>query len=216
MNTRSGTKIRPSALVPFQSLVSSDLHPDLQTSIVDHPFLGKIIDHPLVRLLHFSAPFPETFADTFNGASCWADIANKQLAAKQKHLERSIEDSDWATYVFLHERPYRFEALTSIVNNGFARLDQLWPLVGEIWSDSENIWQCADEWLTLWRQPSRRKRAVMTRDDRDSWRALPDNLTIYRGVNSEDEVSAEFALMWGQSWTLNREKAIWFANRKKS
>ena len=52
----------------------------------------------------------------------------------------------------------------------------------------------------------------MPKEDRRVFRDLPDELTIYRGVGAKDEETAEF-FAEGFSWTLNRDKAEWFAQR---
>jgi len=46
----------------------------------------------------------------------------------------------------------------------------------------------------------------MSIKDRDTYHALPDTVTIYRGCRSKTEIQA-------YSWTVDREKALWFARR---
>jgi hypothetical protein len=46
----------------------------------------------------------------------------------------------------------------------------------------------------------------MTASERQQLAALPDRVSIYRGVNAYSEPS-------GISWTLDRERAEWFARR---
>jgi hypothetical protein len=93
---------------------------------------------------------------------------------------------------------------------------KVWPLVGHVWRDSESIAQSADEWEEVWshaydRDGNFRKghRRVMSAPDRRVYDALPKFVTIYRGCESEDYVC-------GYSWTLDRERAEWFARRFSS
>ncbi len=48
--------------------------------------------------------------------------------------------------------------------------------------------------------------AAMSKKNRLLYENLPENFTVYRGYNSESAVR-------GFSWTINREKAEWFARR---
>jgi hypothetical protein len=186
------------------------LHPELAASVCHHPVFGMMIGHPLVRIRNLNLLFPAS------GAESCSEFANHCLAEKRDMLATAIIERDWHTYIFAHERPYRFDAIRTLIEDGNATIDDLWPVVGDAWRDSENIHQSTDEWLNLWRSPSRRKRAAMNRADLDTWKALPAKLTIYRGVNCDDEFDAEDAALTGLSWTLSRKKAIWFARRGSS
>jgi hypothetical protein len=188
------------------------LHPELAAAVYHHPFFGTMIDHPLVKMTCLNVEFPEFFIRE-TGATNWAELANINLAQKQDDIRKALAEKQWDSYVFLHERAHRFDALAKIIDDSHAVLDDLWPVIACAWSDSENIRQFTYEWLELWRKPSRSKRMAMSRKDRDTWRSLPATLTIYRGVNCEDQFDAEEAMLNGLSWTLSRKKAVWFARR---
>jgi len=49
-------------------------------------------------------------------------------------------------------------------------------------------------------------------EEREALAALPDEITIYRGIKTPDSPDDPH----GMSWTLDRDKAVWFANRMKS
>jgi hypothetical protein len=187
------------------------LHPELAAAVRQHRLFGTIIDHPLVKLNGLNVEFPESFNDT--GATNWVEFANFNLARKQDAIRSAVVEKEWHNYVFIHERGHRFKALKKIIDDGHAALDHLWPVVGHTWTDSENTHEATCEWLDLWRQPSRSKRRAMHHEDRDTWKSLPATLTIYRGVNCEDQFDAEEAMLDSLSWTLSRKTAVWFARR---
>jgi hypothetical protein len=72
--------------------------------------------------------------------------------------------------------------------------------------DTEFPWQNQSEWKKLWSSSRPEKQFAMSMEEREALALLPDELTIYRGVGQGDNVD-------GLSWTLSREKAIWFARR---
>ncbi len=51
-----------------------------------------------------------------------------------------------------------------------------------------------------------RKEYLMNEHDMEKYNALPDKVTVYRGVSAGRE-------HYGLSWTTDKEKAVWFANR---
>jgi len=59
------------------------------------------------------------------------------------------------------------------------------------------------------------KKYLMNEDDMAFYNSLPDNIDIYRGVNGKSTKSGKVTKdLWKSiSWTTDREKAIWFANR---
>jgi hypothetical protein len=88
-----------------------------------------------------------------------------------------------------------------------------WAVIGDQWTSAENISDEYEYWLGVWRSDVPHREVAMPEADRKFFEGLPDMLTIYRGVGVETEGDAEGALMTGLSWTLSRDKAIWFAHR---
>lgn len=135
-------------------------------------------------------------------------MTNKMFRQKKEAVERAIAEGNWRSYVIMHERPYRLEALEAILYEH--EIDDptiIWPLVASIWTDSENICQNLDQWLDVWDQSlANRHELVMTDDERAALIALSDEIVIYRGVSHPDAVG-------GLSWTMDRTKAEWFAHR---
>lgn len=178
-----------------------ELLPELERHLHIDPNLGEIIQHPLV----YSVPH----APAFN------KMVNRQLVAKQDAIKRATDDQNWDQFIWLHERPFRVDALLEVgrhldlPNNG----PVFWRLAGLVWTDSENIWQHLDQWRDLFSDttiPGRKH--FMSEEDQETMElpsnkgGISDTFTVYRGFNRDDAVD-------GFSWCLNRERARWFANR---
>jgi len=74
-----------------------------------------------------------------------------------------------------------------------------------MWLNEPQPWTERALFLKLLRSPRAQREALMEPAEQEFLRALPDVLRVYRG----------FAGLRGEglSWTLDRDKAIWFANR---
>ena len=137
------------------------LDPELAAYLEDmgEPF-GQCLKHPLV----FSVPYVGE-----NG------MLNKMLDQKRRQIDKAWEDEAWASVLYLHERPYRLQALLELE----PYLDddaEYWELLASAWVDTENAWQKLDEWYELW-QSERGERPEVVLPE-----GCGDVLTIYRGV----------------------------------
>lgn len=166
---------------------TTPLDPELESFVEDSPF-GPCLKHPLV----FQVPF-------HSGA-----LANRQLEHKRKALADAINEEDWTSAVWIHERPYRIQVLLEFADH---MTDQVfWEILGSIWTDSENIWQNENEWRNLLESDRPGREHVMDDDDRRAFNDLPDKIDIYRGCISEQNED-------GLSWTTNVKVAEFFAKR---
>lgn len=165
-----------------------DLHPDLVPYLVVE---NKIpyLKHPL---LYVVMPSEAMYASY-----------NKRYEVIKSMIAKSMEEEDFEGYVFHHERPYRLEAFMDIEGN----LDdkRYWTLLGEIWTDSENTWQNIDEWNELLTSNRGYREYLMDENDRKAFEEFPEKLTIYRGHIGKNKK--------GFSYTIDREKAVWFSKR---
>jgi hypothetical protein len=167
----------------------AELVPELERYLTRLKNGMLVLQHPLV----YSVPhFPQL-----------NDLMNRHLKEKQEKLKQALRDKDYSTYVFAHERPYRL--------NGFGEVQDLlgdveyWELLADIWTDSENIHQNKDVWeLCLSSHRTARER-FMSAEERKHFNRLPETLTIFRGCQRRNRN--------GLSWTLERDKAAWFAQR---
>ena len=169
------------------------LDPELETYLMDSggPF-GVMLKHPLV----FSVPFFESMAYR----------ANDQLAWKKEKLEKALADHDWSQVVWLHERPHRAQAFADIADR--ITHDQLyWELLADVYTDTENFWQESRLWQKLLTsERSCRQLGFMTPEEYNELCDMPATVTVYRGINGRGKKRS-----W--AWTLDRDKAIWFAQR---
>ncbi len=173
------------------------LHPDLN-ACVEHGAIGPMIKHPL---LYDLLPV--------NG---WA---NRRYEEKKAALAEAIEAGDWHTVVFLHERPYRCEALIDYVLGRDGDTGEVLPitmladdslrdLVVDVWTDSENIHQHVDDWLQITDGHVPGDPLLFADDnEREQFDALPDVLVLWRGDCNDG----------GWSWSLDRKVGEFFARR---
>ena len=161
----------------------------------DGPF-GPSIKHPLV--------FSIVHTPSMNA------FVNAQFKQKKQLLKKAKNKCDWRSYVWLHERPYRIDAFLDIS----WRLDgpRYWDLLGQVWSDTENSWQNMGEWREAF-TADREGREMMSDEDVRCVFDLPPEkggllpmTRIYRGYRFDDALQ-------GYSWTLDKARARWFANR---
>lgn len=164
-----------------------ELHPDLQPYL-EEGVLGPQLRHPLV----YAVPL-------------WTKAhANYMYEQKKQDLEKAIAEKKYSQIVFLHERPYRLDAFVQITKE--LPDDKYWSLLASIWTDTENGWQNLDTWRALFSSNRPGRGHLMDADEHLTLRYLPDTVEIYRGC--EKGVNED-----GISWTLNRDKAEFFANR---
>jgi hypothetical protein len=165
------------------------LHPDLAEHLFESP-VGISLSHPLVQ-------------DLSVDPNCAAQV-NWRYRKKLTAIDEAIEKRNWSSYIWLHERPFRLDAFIVIA----AELShkEFWTQLSEVWTDSENIWQYLDYWRSLWNEERPSKHHAMDASERKAFKRLPGEIVIFRGICENHTVN-------GMSWTLDRDKAIWFATR---
>lgn len=167
------------------------LHPDLTPWLFDGP-LGPMLKHPLVYAIIITDQEHARY--------------NAMYEAKLRAYYDACAASKWNQAVFLYERPWRLDAFKDIQDN--LTDDEYWPLLGQIWTDSENIYQNRDNWAQLLTDETRTNRhLIMSDEERDQLAKMPDTgIHVYRGYTYD-------AAADGLSWTLNKDRARWFAKR---
>lgn len=161
-----------------------ELHPDLQARLVPTDF-GTILHHPLVVEL---MPFPA--------------LANARYQQKREALQSALDAGLYQQSVWLYERPYRLDAFQAVAH--LLDDETYWSLLAELWVDSESIGQAIDEWAEM--LDSTRPGSMMSPEEAKALAALPERIEVFRGA--VEGVNEE-----GLSWTLDRERAEWFARR---
>jgi hypothetical protein len=128
---------------------------------------------------------------------------NHQFLAIKRGVEKAKAEGDWRGYVFWHCRGYRFAAFKRIARRlGPA---DYWDLLGDVWIDSENIRQHYADWVRAWNAHHPEKHRVMDDEEQAALARLPKTINVWRGIGGRGRL--------GLSWTLNRNRAMWFAHR---
>ena len=168
-----------------------DLDPELACCETQSA-IGPVIKHPLL----FAVPY----VPAMNA------MINEAFRAKTAAVEEAKATRRWSHYLWLHERPYRVHAFSRIAD----RLDDgtYWEQLGQLWTDSENIFEAEALWLRLLREPSRivSRALMMTAEEREYLDGLPEHITVYRGYSHPGQNN-------GMSWSLSRDVAHRFAFR---
>ena len=184
-------EIGPEQIKALQEMYApEELHPDLVPYLNAHDRIGQVLQHPLVyNVPHHTA---------------MNRMVNRQYVEKLRIRDRARDIGDWSQYIWIHERPYRFDAFSEINEE----LDDVsyWQLLASIWTDSENIVQNYADWTALWSSDRPQRENTMDADDQEALQALPEILTIYRGYGHQNAVN-------GLSWTLDKTRGEWFARR---
>ena len=177
------------SLLEYARVMASteDLHPDLVPYVSDGP-LGKQLRHPLVYQIGMMG----------NG------FANAYYLQKVGDVEKALQNKKYDSFVWLHERPYRIEAFQEIEN--LLSDTAYWKLLADIWTDTENQWQNYEEWKDLIGSERGSRHYLMNEEEFNLLQSLSDEVTIYRGCQKGINEN-------GLSWTLDKSKAEFFANR---
>lgn len=167
-----------------------ELHPTLAAHIVKRRGFSCLM-HPLIYSVPHFAPLNA--------------YVNEQFAQKKLLVERAEASGDWMHFVVLHERPYRLEAVDRIAHRMFDA--DFWKLIGWVWTDSENVWQNKQQWIETLTCGRFHRELMMDEDERAALELMPAVVEVHRGHGSKNAS--------GLSWTLDRDKAAWFARRWK-
>ena len=123
-----------------------------------------------------------------------------------KRMLTEIDKSDLIHIFMLMNTPYHLAFIKYI--EPFLSDKDLAELFADAWVATENPNQDANCSISYLTKLIKRcdKHYLMTSEDYEVYQNLPEQFTIYRGV-------AVGRARNGLSWTRNKEKAIWFANR---
>ncbi len=132
-------------------------------------------------------------------------------------LDERLEQRRFESALSLIERPWRTDSLrnwerSGLLGEGRKADVRYWKLVGEAWTDTE--WPSTNpDWRALLSSPRRHPEAIMNRGERWLLANMGATITAYRGVRAQTEKRAIRSVRAGYSWTVNRERAVWFAKR---
>jgi len=169
---------------------SEELEPELSEFITDGP-LGQMIHHPFFVRIGYIPQLNARF--------------NEEFLKMKRSVDEARNDRDWSRFLWLHEKPYRFNALDQIWGS-IRRERKKAELFIDVWTVSENLWQTRDIWEDMIEQiPNSHFHAAMEAEDRETLDSFEYPLHVYRGGNPEHDQC------W--SWTTSRKTAEWFSQR---
>lgn len=151
-------------------------------------YLSK--DRGMICLRH-----PLVYAVPYFDCDFYNELLNQQYEVKKSAKERALQDKEWHSYVFLHERPWRVEALNRLLDLDLLTESEKRDLLMAVWVDSENIWENQHWW----------KRQLFPYKGKQVWQSfmhIAEGMPVYRGGTKD-----------GLSWTTDSTKARWFARR---
>src|SRR4051794_15533234 len=152
----------------------------------------RFVRHPLVN-----APYD-------GEVSAKNAFYNGKLRDMTEAVGKAKVERNWADFLFGHERPWRIDAFAEI--QGELSDTEYWEWLSEIWTDTEYPHQSLGMWRRFWRAKRPGREAAMEPEERAVLAALPDRITVYRGTQFPTHTG-------GISWTLDPDKARWFATR---
>lgn len=166
---------------------SEKLDSGLVKYVEAHRFLS-FLRHPLLVIpLNLDAASQES---PYNG------MINELIRVRSKKLAELENQRDYRAALLLVERPFRLEYALKYLPH--VTTDEYWECVSWVWMDSEAPCR-ANEWI--WRTLFTGRGGNPSLTDQD-FQALPEVITVYRGGNA-----------LSLSWTTDRDKAEWFADR---
>ncbi len=126
---------------------------------------------------------------------------NECFRRQKAAARQALRGSNWNKYIWLHEKPYRFVALYRCLSRGLRDDEEACARgVRDVWLNSENVRQYPRRWRKAWES------VRLTDTERIALAAMRNPLSVFRGVCTRNR--------WkGLSWTIHREKALWFATR---
>jgi hypothetical protein len=141
------------------------------------------------------------------------------------HLQGMLDDSlarrKFGDALFLIiQRPWRSDKLhewdaRGLLGEGRRADERYWKLVGEAWTDSEGPFN-TPIWRALLSSPRQHSEAIMNRNERQVLANMGPTITAYRGVSAKNAKRAAHFIRDGNSWTVDKERAVWFARRYAS
>ena len=190
---------------------------DLECYIQDFSNGMRFIKHPLLNEIIFSdldAKIPQPQKKFFvpNGyeAETFREAYVSKINYKQEWLDEAIDKENWNEVFMLIEKPYR---LGWLEENYDMITDEkaYYQFLKDAWVQSEfpmSGFYDYEDLLNMFLLYD--PQSMMDKDELSFYNQLPNELTIWRGVMVEKELDKENI---GFSFTLDKERAEWFAKR---
>ena len=186
-------KLLREASVQVQEEYADDeeLMKELKESIVDDDLFNiKSIQHPLV------------IGDLGSNSN---SFYNKELIRKQQKLNEYEKKKNYKSYLFLIEKPFRVLFFIKLIKQNKIKKfsKKYWRIIRFLWTRSENIFQHKELWKELLKDKTN-SHYFMSKKDLEFYNSLENEFIVYRGYNQWED---------GYSYTIDKDVAIWFAER---
>lgn len=126
----------------------------------------------------------------------------------RKSLEKAINSSDVESIFYMLHKPYILNFLK--FTERYMSDDDLGKILGVFWQSIEQISLdtsiSGNDIIRLFKRAS--KNTLMSEEEREIIKSLPEQVTIYRGVTAYNNKKKN-----AFSWTTDRSVAEWFAKR---
>jgi len=191
---------------------------DLDYYVIDYGSGMRFIKHPLVNEIiigDLDEKIPEDFKKAIlpkgYDAETFGEAYVVKINYKQELLNEAINQENWDEVYMLLSKPYR---LSWLEENYDLITDEkeYYEFLKDAYIDSEfpmsGFYEYEDLLKLFWHKNY--PKLMMDKDELAFYNQLPNELTIWRGIRVEDELDEENI---GFSFTLDKEKAEWFAKR---
>jgi hypothetical protein len=178
----------------------------------------KFIKHPLMNEMVFGEldqVIPESFKKAILpkglDAKTFGDAYVQKINFKKQELDKAIEQQNWDKVFMLIEKPFRLNWLEE--NIDLIKDDkQYYNFLKDAYMMTEfpmNGFSNYRDLLDLFYARENSK-LMLDKDELELLNSLPNEVKIWRGVKVDDVLDDDNI---GLSFTLNKDKAIWFAER---
>jgi len=189
----------------------------------DYKGLLEILPESLRPFLSFDSKLgwamlrhPLLYCVPFLGHKFQLDQITHRIPMREAKIKECAEKGDLESIIYLHERPYRVNALFSYRHVTAKLSDPLaafYTEVGSVWIDSENIWQDKSGWSSVWEEVAKSGKAHLTMEESDR-----EFLTVVQNSAVEGRIRVFRGAVRGRnhrglSWTVDRKMAAWFSKR---
>ena len=178
----------------------------------------KFIKHPLMNEMVFGEldqVIPESFKKAILpkglDAKTFGDAYVQKINFKKQELDKAIEQQNWDKVFMLIEKPFRLNWLEE--NIDLIKDDkQYYNFLKDAYMMTEfpmNGFSNYRDLLDLF-YARKNPKLMLDKDELELLNSLPKEVKIWRGVKVDDVLDYDNI---GLSFTLNKDKAIWFAER---
>jgi len=191
---------------------------DLDLYIRDYGIGMRFIKHPLLNEMVFGEldqVIPESFKKAILpkglDAKTFGDAYVQKINFKKQELDKAIEQQNWDKVFMLVEKPFRLNWLEE--NIDLIKDDkQYYNFLKDAYMMTEfpmNGFSNYRDLLDLF-YARKNSKLMLDEDELKLLNSLPNEVKIWRGVKVDDVLDDDNI---GLSFTLNKDKAIWFAER---